>query len=179
MVYADSNIWYTRGDAGPNNQMNRMVSDIFFQEAKIRLEQANKARVPGWRYLKEVLAWKVGSAGTLVKYPKLFYSPDCKEFEGCMTNAVYAGDEDNPKEDINTRMEEHACDDARYYVMGAVAPRRSFKKERSPYLLAGDLKRRVLSSNKVGAGRSFAVKTPEMPEFDTIINSDEEVATLE
>tara|TARA_R110000824_G_scaffold29401_3_gene97917 strand:+ start:135 stop:425 length:291 start_codon:yes stop_codon:yes gene_type:complete len=46
-----------------------------------------------------------------------------------MENAVHAGDEDNPKEDMNTKGEDHACDDTRYFVMGALSGKDPDKKE--------------------------------------------------
>jgi hypothetical protein len=175
VVHADTNIWYTRGDAGENG-MNRMVVDIFRQEADLRLVEANKARVQGFRWLKEQLAWETNTQGVVVRKPKLYYSPDCSDFARCMENAVYAGDEDNPKEEINTRMEEHPCDDARYYVMGAVARKVADKTVEPQVLTAGYYKNRILK--KTTKRRSFIVNAPEPPDYDSVINDDSMVASM-
>lgn len=166
-VFADTSIWYTRAEAG-GNPMDRMVSDIFRNQADLRLEMANKNRISGWRFLKECLAWKRNATGDLIKYPKLYYSPDCHHFERTMSHAVYAGDEDNPKEDINTRQEEHPCDGTRYFVMGAIAPRKFQKEDKSKYLTMGDIKRRIMNPNL--RKEAYYVPVPENDNIDLLIN---------
>ena len=121
-VFADTSIFYTRTSAN-YGQMNRMVSDIFKKEAGLKVVPSNKNRLSGWRYLKEVLSWKKNKDGVLIQKPRLHYFPECDNFEREFENAVHAGDEDNPREDMNTHGEDHSCDDTRYFVMGALAGR--------------------------------------------------------
>jgi hypothetical protein len=53
----------------------------------------------------------------------LFHFSECVNYERELDNAVHAGDEDNPREDMNTKGEDHACDETRYFIMGALAGR--------------------------------------------------------
>ena len=64
------------------------------------------------------MAWKMGAEGFTQK-PKLYYFPECADFERQFLNATYAGTEDNPAEDMDTDCEDHSCDSARYFVMGS------------------------------------------------------------
>lgn len=121
-VFADTAIFYTRSAAN-YGQMNRMISDVFKREAGLQVVPSVKDRLSGWRHLKEQIAWKMNKDGVITKKPKLFYFSECEDFEREMENAVHAGDEDNPREDMNTKGEDHACDETRYFVMGALAGR--------------------------------------------------------
>ena len=140
-VFADTSIFYTRAAAN-YGQMNRMISDVFRREAGIQVVPSVKNRLAGWRYLKEALSWKKASDGTLTRKPRLYYFPECEDFERSMENAVHAGDEDNPREDMNTKGEDHACDDARYFVMGALSGRDP-DKEDGPSLPTTDWYRKI------------------------------------
>ena len=74
--------------------------------------------------MKNMLAWKDDGEGNVIKTPHIFYFPECKDFEREMDNAVHAGDEDNPHEDLDTEGDDHALDEARYFCMGHYPSRR-------------------------------------------------------
>ena len=169
-VFADTSIWYSRADS-QSNPMDKMVKDVFRRVGKLRLEKANKDRINGWRWMKELMAWD-GSPDDIKKHPKLYYTPDCVNFGRQMENAMYAGDEDNPKEDMNTRIEEHTCDESRYYVMGAVAGRPTRQVDKPTYKTYGAIKKRLLSG-QTGARRkeSFMVDGPNPVDLDALINA--------
>ena len=122
-VYADGSIFHTRVD-GSATAVNRYVSDVIRAEAGINLVPANKDRVTGWRFMKNMLAWKDDGEGNVIKPPHIFYFPECKDFEREMDNAVHAGDEDSPHEDLDTEGDDHALDEARYFCMGHYPSRR-------------------------------------------------------
>jgi len=115
-VWADPAIFHTRSAAGAAS-MNRMVSDVF-RRSGLHVVPSNNDRLSGWRYLKNMLAWKRGEDGEMEKAPDMFYFPECTDFERQMLNAQYAGSEDNPKEDMNTTGEDHSPDETRYFAMG-------------------------------------------------------------
>lgn len=121
-VFADTSIFNTRTSSGAGDR-NKMVSDIFKNEAGIKVVPSNKNRISGWRYMKEQLAWKKNNEGLFLQTPRLYYFPECENFEREADNAVYAGDEDNPKEDMNTDGEDHMLDAVRYFCMGAMKAR--------------------------------------------------------
>ena len=115
-VWADPAIFHTRAAAGMA-AMNRMVSDVF-RSVGLNVVRSNNDRLTGWRFLKNQLAWKKGDDGALDVKPSIRYFAGCSDFEREMTNATYAGTEDNPKEDMDTNGEDHSCDETRYFVMG-------------------------------------------------------------
>jgi hypothetical protein len=121
-VFADGAIFHTRAAAG-KGQMNKMVSDIFKAEAGLKVVPSNKHRISGWRYLKEQMAWKKTNNGTWLRTPRFYYFPECENFEREADNAVYGGKEGNPKEDLDSNMEDHLLDAVRYFVMGAMKAR--------------------------------------------------------
>ena len=118
-IWADPQIWYTRASANWAT-MTRTVADVFRRDAGLRLVKANRDRVNGWRFLKNELAFKRDpGTGEITQPPKIFYFPECEVFERTMLNAVYAGTEDAPSEDMDTDCEDHWPDAMRYYAMGA------------------------------------------------------------
>tara|TARA_R100000234_G_scaffold115709_1_gene91979 strand:+ start:789 stop:2399 length:1611 start_codon:yes stop_codon:yes gene_type:complete len=169
-VFADTGIWYTRADS-QSNPMDRMVKDVFRRVGKLRLEKANKNRLNGWRWLKEKLSWDGTPDGEKIrKWPDLFYTPDCAIFEKQIENAMYDGDEDSPKEDINTRTEEHACDEARYYVMGALSGIPTEKVDRKPYQTWGEIKRGIGGKNR-GRKVAYEVNAPKNIDVEMLVNA--------
>ena len=172
-VFADTSIFYTRAEAG-GNPMDRMTSDVFRREAGLRLEMANKNRLAGWRFLKDLLAYRKNGDGDMVRHPHMYYSPECLNFERCMTNAVFDGDEDNPKEDMNTRQEDHPCDDTRYYAMGAVAPNRFAHPVRGQVMTMGDIRKRIMNPG-LNPRRAYYVPVVE----DMIVDVDQHLQELE
>lgn len=119
VTFADGQIFHLRANSG-KTAPNRYVSDIFRREAGIYCVAANKERIPGWRLCKNLLAWKQTEEGVFSRYPQIYYFPECVDFEREMENAVHAGDEDSPLEDLNTDSSDHSLDDFRYYAMGAL-----------------------------------------------------------
>jgi len=115
-VWADSQIFYTRASAQAAS-MNKMVSDVFRAEAGLKLKPSNKDRVSGWRLMKNLLAWKKDQNGELVRKPKLYYFPECSNFEFEMENAVYS--ETGNQEDMDSKCIDHQLDATRYYTMGS------------------------------------------------------------
>lgn len=118
-VWADPQIWYTRASAN-SASLNKTVADVFYNDGGLRLIKSNRDRIPGWRFLKNELAWKKNAdTGEWIRKPKIFYFPECTEFERTMKAAVYDGSEDNPTEDLDTDGDDHGPDSCRYFVMGA------------------------------------------------------------
>jgi len=119
-IWADPQIFYTRASAN-SATMNRMVADVFKNDSKgqLKLVKSNRDRVAGWRFLKNQMAVKFGPDGEMVRRPKIFYFPECEEFERTTLGAVYAGSEESPSEDMDTDGEDHLQDSARYFVMGS------------------------------------------------------------
>ncbi len=119
-IWSDPQIFYTRASANSASQ-NRMVSDVFKNDSRgqLKLVKSNRDRLSGWRFLKNELAVKHGPEGELIRRPKLYYLPECEEFEREMLGAVYAGSEENPSEDMDTDGSDHFCDSTRYFVMGS------------------------------------------------------------
>ena len=115
-VFADTSIFNTRTSSSVGDR-NKMVSDIFKNDAGIKVVPSNKNRISGWRYMKEQLAWKKNNEGLFLQTPRLYYFPECENFEREADNAVYGGTEDNPKEDMNTDGEDHMCFGADTLVM--------------------------------------------------------------
>ena len=125
VVWADSQIWYTRA-AAHASAMDRTVADIFKRETGLRLVPAAKgpgSRVRGWRWLKDLLAWRNDDAGTVIRKPKLYYTADCHEFEREIRNAIYS--EVGDREDIDKGCDDHCLDETNYYVTGAYKGRMS------------------------------------------------------
>lgn len=160
-VFADTSIFYTRHQSG-KGQMNKMISDIFKQEAGIKVVPSNKHRIAGWRYMKELLAWKKNNNGLMLLKPRLYYFPECENFEREADNAVYAGSEDNPKEDLDTNAEDHMLDAVRYFCMGAMKAKPDVIDD-TEYL--AKFKDMVNQKNK---DKSFYVRQPK-----TLIDSDD------
>lgn len=115
-VWADPAIFHTRSAAGAAS-MNRMVSDVF-RASGLTVIRSNNDRLTGWRYLKNMLAYKKDDSGDFDLKPSMFYFPDCEDFERQMLNAQYAGTESNPREDMSTTGEDHSPDETRYFAMG-------------------------------------------------------------
>lgn len=117
-IWADPQIFYTRASANAAS-MNRMVSDVF-KSYGLKLVKSNRDRINGWRFLKNQLAWKRDQrTGKIIQMPKLYYFPECDNFERTFIDATYAGTEDNPSEDLDTECDDHVQDAARYFVMGS------------------------------------------------------------
>jgi hypothetical protein len=115
-VWADPAIFHTRSAAGEGS-MNRMVSDVF-RSVGLHVVRSNNDRLTGWRYMKNLMAWKRDPAGNLEKTPEIRYFGECRDFEREMMNAQYAGTEDSPREDMNTSGDDHSLDETRYFCMG-------------------------------------------------------------
>jgi len=115
-VWADPAIFHTRSAAG-HASTNRMVSDVF-RGSGLHCVPSNNDRLTGWRHMKNMLAWKRDDSGLVTLNPTLLYFPSCVDFERQMMNAKYAGNEDNPREDMNTTGEDHSPDETRYFCMG-------------------------------------------------------------
>ncbi len=136
-IWADSAIFHTRSATG-HGPANRMVSDIF-KDHGLRVVPSNKDRISGWRWLKNCLAWKKDDNGEYVQKPKIYYYPDCIDFERTMQNAVFAGTEENPKEDIDTTTEDHIPDEVRYYAMGHYKARNRQKENKAQVATFGEM----------------------------------------
>ena len=115
-VWSDPAIFHTRSAAG-HASMNRMVSDVF-RSAGLHCVPSNNDRLTGWRHMKNMLAWKKNDDGLVTLNPTLLYFPSCIDWERQMLNSQYAGNEDNPREDMNTTGEDHGPDEGRYFCMG-------------------------------------------------------------
>jgi hypothetical protein len=127
-IIADTSIFSTRATA-TYGARDKFVSDILRVNTGMRFVKANKDRLSGWRLMKNMLAWEhkiddLGrSTGQILKAPRLMYFPECGNLEYEMENAVHAGSEDNPKEDLNTKGDDHALDALRYGLMAVFAGR--------------------------------------------------------
>jgi len=118
-VWADSQIWYTRAAANAA-AMDRTVAAVFKNQADLNLVPSVKgpnSRVLGWRQLKELLAWEGGINGKLIRTPRLYYFPDCVNWEREIKDAVYATA--GNRDDIDTGCSDHSLDGCRYWAMGA------------------------------------------------------------
>ena len=82
-----------------------------------------------------------------------------------MPKKTLKGDEDNPREDMNTRGEDHACDDTRYFVMGALSGR-NLDKEEGPSLPTPNWYKKIRNRND--NKESFMIQ-------DTPVNLDEAI----
>lgn len=88
---------------------------------------------------KELPRLEKDDNGEYVQKPKIYYYPDCIDFERTMQNAVFAGTEENPKEDIDTTTEDHIPDEVRYYAMGHYKARNRQKENKAQVATFGEM----------------------------------------
>jgi phage terminase large subunit len=162
-IWADSAIFHTRSATG-HGPANRMVSDVF-RDHGLRVVPSNKDRISGWRWLKNCLAWKKDGEGEFLQSPQIFYYPDCANFERTMRDAVFAGTEDAPKEDIDTTTEDHIPDETRYYAMGHYKARNERKDDR-PQVMTWNQKmkeQRLARKGRLKKGTSYYITNDPRP----------------
>ncbi len=106
MSRADPSMW--KEDGGPSNYEN-MVGCVPGLKGP-RFQPADNSRVPGWQQMYSRLSWDGVDEGE----PMLYVTDDCRDW----WRTVPALQHDELKrEDINTKMEDHAGDDCRYACM--------------------------------------------------------------
>lgn len=96
----------------PDNQTGESIAETFARHG-VPMQQADKDRVNGWQRFRAWLA--LAPDGT----PWLQSSPLCTYFNRTIPSLVSA--ETRP-EDVDTDGEDHAADEARYFVMSRPAP---------------------------------------------------------
>lgn len=109
---ADTSLWVPEKDTGES------AAETFARYG-LRLTQATKDRVNGWKRLREWLAPAPDGK------PWLMVHPDCTYLIRTLPSLI--SDETHP-EDVDTDGEDHAADALRYFVMARPAPGRSEKK---------------------------------------------------
>jgi len=172
-IFADPSIFHTRTTTKQGAQ-GRMVSDSIKSITGVHVVPSNNDRLSGWRFLTNLLAWKIDADGEWEKRPSLFYFPECTAFERCMTNAVHAGDEANPKEDLDTTCEDHACDDTRYFVMGGLRgrPEPHITKPEDSYLKASQVFSRLKKPRSARGGPRAKKESFMVPPTSSHVNLD-------
>jgi hypothetical protein len=124
--------------------------------------------------MKNMLAWKADREGNVIKSPHLHYFPECKDFEREMDNAIHAGDEDNPDEDMDTDGSDHSLDDTRYFCMGHYPARKrpSVNDDESIPTFGAYKKRFQTGWRADGVRESFAVPGSNV-DLDSILQGEE------
>ena len=90
---------------------------------RIYFEKANNERVAGWMQFRERM--KFDEEG----YAKIYFFSNCKNSIRTIPLQIY--DEHKP-EDLDTSLEDHACDSIRYMCMDRPIPPRDIKKKTVP-----------------------------------------------
>ena len=126
-MWCDAAILYTRASAH-RGAIDRTIADVFRREGGLNLVPSVKDRVAGWRYLKNLIAWKKDEDGDFAREPSLYYVRGCDNFEREMIDAVHS-EQANKRDDIDDGCSDHMIDSVRYYVMGSRAGRRMKVRE--------------------------------------------------
>lgn len=140
-IWADNHIFHVRTSATQGIPSERYVSGILSKGIGITLKPTIKDRITGWRFLKNMLAWKRDNdTGDLLKTPRLRYFPGCREFERTMRLARYATGEGGNSEDLDQRPnQDHIPDMVRYWCMGSRSGRQSIESSRIEGVTFDDL----------------------------------------
>lgn len=110
MSVADPSMW--KEDGGPSNAERMLRCDPKNPGALTgpRFRPADSTRIPGWQQMYARLDWE----GMEDDLPMLYVTEDCTDWWRTVPALMH---DENKREDIDTRMEDHCGDDARYACM--------------------------------------------------------------
>jgi phage terminase large subunit len=134
---ADTSLWTPEADTGES------AAETFARHG-VRLIQANKDRVNGWKRLREWLG--PAPDGT----PWLQVHPDCAYLARTLPALI---SDDTRPEDVDTDGEDHAADALRYFVMSRPAPDVRVTTTRIPAGSPADIMRKLRQTATRGMGR--------------------------
>jgi hypothetical protein len=121
---ADPSCW--KEDGGPSNAEGMLRCDPKRPAENVgpRFRPADNTRATGWQQMYSRLEWEDVDDGE----PMLFVTEDCQDWWRTVPALQH---DENKREDVNTKMEDHAGDDTRYACMG-----RPVSRVRKPRKLA-------------------------------------------
>jgi len=145
-IFSDTSIFSQRATSTAGSR-EKFVSDILRVNTGLNFVEGNKHRLNGWRLMKNKLAWETEldqlgrSTGKFKRTPSLYIGSDCLRLIDEIENAVHAGGEDNPKEDMDTKGGDHGLDALRYGLMGVFGGREPDPEPEDSRLTMGMVKR--------------------------------------